>query len=79
MVGLSASDAAAVVSQKLAGARAELWAGFSVDGKHQWGSPNHHEIYMLPATARIAAATSTLEDIFDAVRDYLIIQHETGN
>jgi hypothetical protein len=56
-----------LVFRRLAGARAQARAGYSVDGSHQWKTTGHHSMYVTPAEARVAIATSTLEDIFDAV------------
>jgi len=62
--GVADRDYRAIVNRKLAGARAEARSGYSVDGHHEWASVmNQHTMYMTPAAARVAAATSTLEDV----------------
>ena len=62
-------EQAALVSRKLAAARAEVRAGYSVDKKHEWVALGRHSMYITPAPARVAAATATLEDAFDAVSE----------
>jgi hypothetical protein len=66
---VATSEQAALVAHKLAAARAEVCAGYSVDRKHEWVALNQHSMYITPALARVATVTVTLEDAFDAVSE----------
>lgn len=72
----------ALVARKLAGARAEARAGYAVDGLHKWVAISRHDMYITPMAARMAAANSTLEDVFDAVstppRSLMNFKHSQG-
>jgi hypothetical protein len=66
------------IARKVAGARAEARVGYSVDGLHRWSSTTQHPMYITTSQPRVALATQTMEDIFDAVSQYLILadQHK---
>lgn len=62
----------AEVVRRITGARAEIRAGYAVDGLHEWNRTSLHSSYISNVEPRTAAASLLIEDIFDAVSTSVI-------
>lgn len=55
------------IVRRIAGARAEIRAGYAVDDLHEWNRSSVHSSYIQNIEPRTAASSVLIEDIFDAV------------